>query len=1412
MTEASMTGKKKEPEFSSEQFEKIVALLRSWNRFDMHAYKEQTVFRRLSRRVSMVGCSSAEEYLDYLERTPSEIEALFNDLLIEVTSFFRDSEAFVSLQKNVIQNLPQKNVEELRIWVPACATGQEAYSVAMLLSEAINEAQREISFRIFATDISDEAISFSSAGVYSNDMLAELPEDLQKSYFYSIDENRCRVHPRLRSRISFFRHNILADPPFPYIDLICCRNLLIYLKPEFQQQVISTFHFSLRDNGILFLGTSESLSSLNHGFHQVDSRWRIYSKNSEVRLPFEAHRLKPEPVQVNRFNSDGRSERISPNARLIDIYDSLMSKKCVPGIIVDSHYEIIHINGDVMKYFPTVKGRLTSQLLEWADGELRISLSTALARARKINAEVSVENVRILLNDELKFCDIAICPFALKNETYYFVQVSEKADFEKQNIEKFTFNLDEEAQNRIENLEFEVKELQNSLYCAIEEKKSSQEELQASNEELRASNEELQSSNEELHAISLEHEEKIRELISVNNDFKNLLISTDLALVFLDQNLRIRKFTPVAEKLLRLSSQDIDRSFTSIRSELIDIDSLESNARQTLEHGYPFECEMKRGDGRTFLFRMLPYRDESYVIKGIVLTYTDTTNLRNAESAFLESEIRFQAAMDAVNDAIWSYDVKSGFFDFSDRWMKIVNRDCRCKKLSFEDFVDFIYLDDREAFKEQFQKIFEGSFVIEHDFRILANGPQDWKWVFSRGRVIEFDESGLPLKVLGTISDVSYRKQLDIERQQKQTMLSLLCDGIGLGFWRYEPCNDRVIVDKVTKNMIDLDSEEYSLKPLFRLCYRQDRRMITQKMGGILRGNSDSAVVEFRVSRNEEAFWLRLSAIVSEHDDHGRARIIIGFVEDINNRKKAERELLEYSQEITRQKETLEELIENMPIAVLAKKPADNFRYFLCNPAAEKLLQVSRDEIIGRDINFLLETEAAEKFAGYDRKIVESPNVIALSEQNLVLGHRNCEVKITKIPILDAKRQVESIFILIEDVTEERSLSRQLQQSQKMDAIGRLAGGIAHDFNNMLQAILGYGSLLGEDVAEMESARENLAMILKAADQASSVVKQLMTFSRKQESQKVNTNVINSIKEIYRMLNRLLGDHIKVNLEIKTSEAWVLADPIQIEQALVNLCLNARDAMAAGGNLDLIVSIREFKEADLQEFPESAPGKYVSIKVRDSGKGIDSDHLDNIFEPFFTTKDIGKGTGLGLATVYAIVSRHHGFIIVKSQKSIGTEFEIFLPIVEKVTEFAKYSRNDEQKTSTGETVLLAEDQDMVRDYATRVLKKAGYNVIQARDGVEAVEKFKENQNQIKILVFDVMMPNLNGRDAYEQIKAIKSDIPVLFCSGYGDDLLKDEYMVEIEGRLLDKPYSSSDFLREIKFLLVEHDKTDPFPR
>ncbi|GAB4277190.1 MAG: hypothetical protein Kow0029_19780 [Candidatus Rifleibacteriota bacterium] len=1396
-----MKESKPEIDINSAQFDKIVELLRCWNHFDLQAYKESTVLRRLCRRISMVGCSSTEEYIAFLKNNPAEHEALFNDFLVEVTSFFRDPEAFVALKEKVINELVKKDVPEIRIWVPACATGQEAYSVGILVSEAIKNEGVNKSFRIFATDLSEESIAFSSAGIYFPAMLEGLSESYVKNYFYPVDEDRFRVHPKLRSKISFFRHNILSDPPFPYLDLICCRNLLIYFKPDYQQQVISTFHFALRSHGYLFLGSSESLNKLNYGFSSIDNRWRIYRKNPAVRLPFEAHLIKPEPIAIDKFGSPLKASQANSRSRLIEVYDSLLSICVSPGILVDSRYEILHINGDVMQYFPPIKGRLTSKLLEWAEGELRIAISAALYKSNELAKKVAIHDVPVVSCGFTGNVSVASTPFKSLNEHYYFVQVFKDPEKSEEESQHYSFNLDNESQSLILNLDTEVKELQNALYCALEEKRSSQEELQASNEELRASNEELQSSNEELQAITAEHEEKIRELISLNNDIRNLLVSTEIAAVFLDEELKIRRCTPVAEKLLKLNQRDIDRQIYTIRSEFISAETFEKDAEEVLKKGYPIESEIRTHDERTYHYRMLPYRNENHEVKGLVLTFTDTTNLRAAESAFLESEIRFQAAIDAVDDVVWSYDVRRDRFELSDRWMKMVEGSD--KVLSLAEFVELVHQDDKKHFLEEFNKPLQHDAHFEAEFRVISMNNGHWKWVVSRGRAIEFSNSGKPLKILGTISDISVRKQLEFERLQRQNLLSLLCDGIGLGFWMLDLMGSRITVDGMFASIVGIQKESMGINELLSICCNEDKCNLEQALDEIKSGAGDQMNLEIRILSRRKKLWVRFIGIVSERMSDGLPRNLIGFIENIDQRKNYERDLKQYSRQVVHQKEILEELIKNMPLAVLAKRPSDGYRYFLCNPAAEKLFRKTRDEIIGSDVNLLFTPSDAIIYDDSDKRIVKKPGIVEVGERNVSISGRNCDLKVTKIPIIGTDGEVDSIFVLIEDVTEENSLTRQLQQSQKMDAIGRLAGGIAHDFNNMLQAIMGYGSLLAEEIPDSESAREYLAMIMQAGDQASSLVRQLMAFSRKEEAEKCYANVVSTLREIIKMLKRLLGDHIKIHCQFKIDEAWVKIDPVRIEQAMVNLCLNAKDAMPSGGRIDISLEAISLTLEDKIEYPESQPGNYALLTVADTGEGIPAENIEQIFEPFFTTKDTGKGTGLGLATVYAIVNHHNGFIRVESEIGKGTVFKIFLPVIEKPEDVNDAKIVPLNISGDGETVLLAEDQEMVRRYACKILKNAGYNVIAASDGLEAVELFKANIEKIDILVFDVMMPQMNGRSAYEKINQLRPGIPVVFCSGYDNDLLKSEYMVEIEGRLLAKPYIGSDLLREIKEILTQ---------
>jgi len=1391
----------KEFDVSRESLDNIFVILNGFNRLDFRAYKEQTVKRRISRRISMVNCSSAEDYVDFLNQNIGEVEALFNDLLIEVTSFFRDTEAFDVLNLKVIPELLTLGKDELRIWVAACATGQEAYSIAIMLYEAMKQSGKKQAFRIFATDVSEEAIAFASAGIFTRESLeGSLPVEYIDKYFYAVDEKRCRIHPRIRSKISFFKHNVLSDPPFPYIDLLSCRNLLIYFTPEFQKQVVSTFHFALNEHGFMFLGSSESLNELSYGFNIIDSRWRIFSKNCEVKLPFEAHRLKPEPVNLEKFAASLVNIASDSRNGLTDIYDGLIGSFLAPGIVIDGRNEIIHINGEVMKYFPPVKGRLSAHLLDWADGELRIALASAMSRCMRNEKQITVADVPVKGSGFEGCLSISVSPFKAGNENYFFVQVGPEPVSSSQEGEQSRFNIQLDAQERIENLEAEVRELQKSLYAAIDERRSSQEELQASNEELRASNEELQSSNEELQAITAENEKKIRELAALHNDINNLLKSTDIAAVFLDEELRIRRYTPEAEILLGLTQRDVDRPVVNIRSELVDFASIETDSVQSMKTSSAFEKEIRLSGGRSFLYRLLPFRDEFDQIKGVVLTYTETTSLKEAQKAYFDSEARYRAAVDAVEDVIWSYDSGSGSFVLSDRGYSMFNCSNTGQSLSIDTLVESLHAEDRLNFRTLIDSAVDSSEAFVVEFRV-PDSEDSYKWIVCRGRCLKTETGGSASRLMGTCSDITWRKHLELERHRHDTLLSLLCDGIGLGFWNFDMVDGKLEIDAVTSSILGIKGCLIEPEKVLELVKAEDRCEIIDKVKALHDGDKLVVFHECRIDRYDHDAWVRISGIVSEKNTENKPLRIVGFIEDISQRKRVELELKSYTYELIKQKSLLGNLINNMPLAVLAEDPADNFRFSLCNSAAEKLFSRPSDQIIGRTVADIFSSEDAWRYNEQDRLIMLKPRVVDLGEQVITMGDAIRDVRMVKIPVCGPGNKVDLIFVLLEDVTEARSLERQLNHSQKMDAVGRLAGGIAHDFNNMLQAIIGYGSLLSEELAGNRENRESADLILRAAHQASGLVRQLMAFSRREELVRRHVETCGLINELVKMLNRLIGEHINIKVKIPGERAWVMADPGNIEQALINLCINARDAMPDGGELVLAVQRLTIAESLNKGLHTLAPGNYVAVKVSDNGRGIPQKYLEHIFEPFFTTKEIGKGTGLGLATVYAIVSRHEGFVTVDSVEGKGSVFTVYLPECSAPGEVTPVFEPVMKESGGHETILLAEDEPMVRNYAATILKRAGYKVIMSVDGRDAVDIFTENVKDIDMLVFDVMMPRMNGRQAYEAIEKLKPGIPVLFCSGYGDDLLKNEYMVEIDGRLLPKPYRSGDLLREIRLLL-----------
>lgn len=409
-----------------------------------------------------------------------------------------------------------------------------------------------------------------------------------------------------------------------------------------------------------------------------------------------------------------------------------------------------------------------------------------------------------------------------------------------------------------------------------------------------------------------------------------------------------------------------------------------------------------------------------------------------------------------------------------------------------------------------------------------------------------------------------------------------------------------------------------------------------------------------------------------------------------------------------------------------------------------------------------------------------------------------CEVK--SFPMKDSGGNVTAIIEVVNDITEKKKLEEQLIQAQKMESIGQLAGGIAHDFNNMLTTIIGYGSLLNKKLQKDSECRSFVNHMLTSAEKSANLTRQLLAFSRKQEITLAVTDLNELIKGMEKLLLRLIGEDIELKTQLADKALKVMADPGQIEQVLMNLSTNARDAMSNGGLLSISTDSAELDPHYVRGHDMKTQGMYVLISVTDTGMGMDEKTQQRIFEPFFTTKEVGKGTGLGLSIVYGIIKQHGGNITVYSEQGKGTTFRIYLPLIQSKGEDAKVSEIVVPKGGT-ETILLAEDNEDVRVLSKKLLEEYGYQVIDAIDGEDAVNKFNENKDTISLIIIDVIMPKKSGKEAIDEIKRIKPDVKVLFTSGYTSDIISRKGILEEGMDFISKPVTPCKLLAKIRELL-----------
>jgi len=626
--------------------QKIVSLIHEQTGIDFTSYKQSTVARRIQRRIGIAQLANPEDYLELLEQSPQEVAMLGRDLLINVTRFFRDGEVFDVLRGEILPALLKRAAarKALRIWVPGCATGEEAYSIAMLVQEFVTARGEKWDVKIFATDVDKVSIEYAGRGLYPKSIAADVGAELLARFFVQ-ESGALRICPEIRKQVVFARHNILHDPPFTKVDLISCRNLLIYLRADAQRKVMALLHFALQPGGYLLLGTSEAIGDRDNVFETVNAKMRIFQKRGDSRAHIEdaVSRVPTAAGSLDGGRGSASRERVprAKNGRK-KIWETisarLMAEFATTCLVLNEKYEILHSFGQPQRFLTVHPGRASLNVLKLVPRALSLALSGALRRAAKEQQTVGYSRIPLPGRGRGRTLDLKVEPLAAESDEprtmLVFLQEPQAA---RAAAKIHQFNPSSESIRRIADLEDELERAKEKLQATTEDEETTHQELQAANEELLAGNEELQSSNEELESVNeelttlnTEYQQKISELIVSNNDLENVLRTSDVATIFLDAALCLRRFTPAVTRIIPLQLHDIGRPLANFAHPLIA--AIAEDLPRVAAGGEAIVRTVETVYGVWHLVRITSYRREGASDCGLVVTILDVSELRRAES------------------------------------------------------------------------------------------------------------------------------------------------------------------------------------------------------------------------------------------------------------------------------------------------------------------------------------------------------------------------------------------------------------------------------------------------------------------------------------------------------------------------------------------------------------------------------------------------------------------------------------------------------------------------------------------------------------------------------------------------------------------------------------------------------------
>jgi two-component system CheB/CheR fusion protein len=661
-----------QPTMPAHALQKIFILIRNQTGHDFSFYKRNTVFRRIERRMNGHQIKEFTHYVRYLQENPAEVEQLFRELLIGVTKFFRDPEAYVLLKRHLLQLLPTRETgSTIRVWAPGCSTGEEAYSLAMTLLECFDtEPNRNLTFQLFATDINPEGIDVARAGFYPENIVADVSAERLQRFFKKVDGGY-QIRKNVRDCMVFALHNISKDAPFTRLDLLCCRNLLIYLSSELQKNLLPIFHYALIPGGLLFLGPSENLTGFQDLFTPLDLKWKISRANDAptqvtrlTHFPISlAHSQAPAPHSINSMTPSAVPRRDNTFAALIQRL--MLASYAPPAVVITPKGDILYVNGRTGKYLEPAPGLSGLNIFDMAREELHFEISDAVHRATQQRQTVVSENVKVKTETGIQLLRLTVKYLEEPELLAGLLLVVFEDTVTPRRVRQGKLDAELSRDGQVLSLEKELQYTRHRLQTTIEEMESSVEELKSTNEELQSANEELQSTNEEamtnkeemqslneeLMTLNMQYQHKTEELSQAANDMKNLLDATDIATIFVDNEMVIKRFTPSVGRIISLLPTDVGRPLTHFANNL-RYERLVADVDQVLERLVGVETNIQTTGGDWYAVRILPYRTLDNYISGAVITFTDITSLKHLETQLQASRRFAESIVETVREPL----------------------------------------------------------------------------------------------------------------------------------------------------------------------------------------------------------------------------------------------------------------------------------------------------------------------------------------------------------------------------------------------------------------------------------------------------------------------------------------------------------------------------------------------------------------------------------------------------------------------------------------------------------------------------------------------------------------------------------------------------------------------------------------